>query len=80
MHHAVHNDLEGLFVATFEPSVVGPPIEDPTDADSAWLQSIRKAKKDPSNLSRVIVAAKNHLLIRPDPSKDFVAIPEPLAH
>lgn len=82
IEYAVRNEQEGLFLASFEPCIVGMPLDatQRSDVDPTYLSSIRRAKMEPSDLSRVIVAAKNHLLVCPGPDKDFVALPEPLAH
>lgn len=57
--------------------MVGLPVEDPrVEVD---VKKIRKAKKEPLDVSRIVMASRGNLLICKPKTSSFVAVPEPLA-
>ena len=74
---AVEQGTTELFYKKFSKSVVGLPIDGPLK--SIDVKKIRKAKKEPLDVSRIVMASRGNLLICKPKTSSFVSVPEPLA-
>lgn len=75
---AVERGTPEIFFKKFSKSIVGVPLET-LDVKPCDLKKIRKAKKEPLDVSRIVMASRGNLLICKPKTQTFVSVPEPLA-